>query len=548
MKILLTGFFAILVSFYSFAQKPPIKFGEIPIEDLQMTKYPKDTSASAVILVDFGTSSLVYNQSSGFSLVFDRMMRIKILSKEGLDWATFTVPLYHEGSGDEKFSSLKAATYNLENKEVVQSKLRNDAVFKEKVNANIDYMKFTMPNVKQGSVIEVTYKITSDFLFNFQDWEFQSTIPTRWSEYRAVIPEFYYYERYTQGYIPMTINETKQMPASITLSSTERSTSGWTTASQTSYDKIDYTENKYRWAVENVPAFKPEPFITTSKDYISKINFELAYKKFPGQAMQPIMGTWDDINKQYSDSPNFGKEVTGNGFLRKVSEEITAGLSTPEQKISAINNYVKRNIAWNGNSFKFTDTPLKKVLEDKKGSSAEINLLMASLLDKAGFSVSPVLISTRDHGFIRETVAVSSQFNYVLCLVTVEDKSILLDGTDQYLGTGVLPERCMNGNGFVVSETGYKWFPLRAMTKSRQLYSADLVLNDEGQLKGKLQLDRSGYFAYGGRQKYLVKGESEYVKDLIGNRAWTIGKSEFFNAKDVAQPFKETHEITIVDH
>ena len=67
-------------------------------------------------------------------------------------------------------------------------------------------MKFTLPNARQGSIVEVSYRVVSDFLFNFQDWEFQHSIPTRWSEYRAVIPEYFYYERYTQGYVPLTIN------------------------------------------------------------------------------------------------------------------------------------------------------------------------------------------------------------------------------------------------------------------------------------------------------------------------------------------------------
>ena len=50
-----------------YAQKPPIKFGEIPFEDMKMVRYDKDSSAAALILADFGQSSLVYNQTDGFS-------------------------------------------------------------------------------------------------------------------------------------------------------------------------------------------------------------------------------------------------------------------------------------------------------------------------------------------------------------------------------------------------------------------------------------------------------------------------------------------------
>ena len=546
MKTLLFTFFAFIAVAVQ-AQKAPINFGDIPIDDLKMTTYDKDSSAEAVVLADYGISSLVFNQSVGFTLLFERITRIKILRKDGMEWATFTVPLYRDGSSDEKMTGLRAVTYNLESSGMVESKMKNDAVFKEKVSENLDLMKFTLPNARQGSIVEVTYKVTSDFLFNFQDWEFQSTIPTRWSEYRAHIPEFYNYDKYTQGYVPMTISESEQKSSNIVITSTDR-TGFYTTSSNFNRDQVDFMENRFRWAVKDVPAFKEEPFITTRKDYVSKINFELAYYKFPNQPIKPVMGTWTDINRQFDESDNFGRQITGNGFLKKITEEVIAGKATPEEKIGAINHFVKNNVEWDGTSYRFTGTPLKKVLEEKKGSSSEINLLMASMLEKAGIQVEGVLISTRDHGFIRQSIPISSQFNYVICLAHVGDKQILLDATDRLLSTGVLPERCLNGSGFVVSKNGFSWVPLKPSLKSRNVYQADLALSQEGELKGKLQLDRSGYFAQTGRKRYLSKGEGDYVKDFIGSHSWTIGKSEFKNVKEVGEPFKEAHEIVIADH
>lgn len=551
MKMLFLGLIVTLVSCSVLAQKQPIKFGDIPIEDLKMKVYNKDSSAAALILCDFGQSSLDYTETDGFTLNFERITRIKILSKDGLDWATFEVPLYREGGANEKFSSLKAVTYNLENGKTVESKLKSDAVFKEKVNENIDMMKFTLPNVREGSIVEVSYRVNSDFVFNFQDWEFQSTIPIRWSEYRANIPEYFQYDKYMQGYISLSINETNDVPGFITITSKERGPSGFSGNSPTQFtnEKIDFKESRSRWVSQDVPAFKPEPFITTSKDYISKMNFELASTKFPNSGYKSYMGTWADISKLFSESSNFGREVSGNGFLKKLVEGITSAHTTPEQKIAAINNYVKQNIQWNGSTQKVTSTPLKKVLEDKKGTSAEINLLLASMLEKAGFKVFPVLVSTRDHGFVRESTAISSQFNYVLCLVKLDEKQILLDATDKLLATGVLPERCLNGNGFVVSgDAGFSWVPLKSPVKSKTYYHADLVLSPDGELKGKVQGDRSGYYASKSRSAYLSKGEDVYVKEFVGNHPWVIEKSEFINAIDVSEAFKEIYNMSITDH
>jgi len=530
------------------AQKAPIKFGDIPMADLTMTRYAKDSSASAVILADYGESSLQYDQNEGFKLKFERIIRIKILTTDGLSRANFSIPLYHDGSNGEKVSGLKAVTYNLENGKVTETKMKSDATFKEKYDANVDFMKFTLPNVKVGSILEITYDVGSDFVFNFQDWEFQDNIPTVWSEYRARIPEYFYYEKYVQGYIPMHINEATTAPSSISITTRERVDEGVVTRSTASVDKIDFIENRYRWVAKDVPAFKAEPFITTSRNYISKINFELSYTQYPQSPRKNYMGSWEDINKLYSDSEDFGGQVRGNGFLKKYVEEITAGLTTPQEKIAAIHSYVRQNIEWNGTSRKFINISLRKVLDDKKGNSAEINLLLASMLEKGGFKVSPVLISTRDHGFIRETTPVSSQFNDVICHVEVDNKVLLLDATSRLLPTTMLPERCLNGSGLVVSKEGYKWVSLQSGVKSRSTANADLTLLTDGSLKGKLNLTRSGYNAAASRKAYLSKGEPEYVKNFIGTRPWEISKSEFSNTKELSESFKETHELVINDH
>jgi len=539
--------FLFFIAISSIAQKLPVKFGDVPVEQLSMTKYEADTSASAVILADYGESIIEYDQNNGFILSFERLTRIKILTKDGLDWANFSIPLYHQGGDAEKLSSIKGTTYNLENGKVMETKLKNDAIFKEKQDANIEITKVTMPNVKVGSVIEFTYKVRSDFIFNFQDWEFQSEIPTLWSEYRARIPEYFQYDKYMQGYISLVVNEETKSPATITLMNKER-TGERTTQTTFSRDQINYMESRFQWVAKDVPAFKAEPFITTSKDYISKINFELASTQYPQQPIKRYMGSWDDINKQYAESPEFLGEVTGNGFLKRTVEEITAGATTPEEKINAISNYVKQHVEWDGTSRKFISKPSKKTLDEKKGSSAEINLLLASMLEKAGIKVSPVLLSTRNHGFVREETPISSQFNYVICLALLGDKSILLDATERLLPTTMLPERCLNGSGFVVSKEGYQWVKLQPSAKSRTAINADLTLSASGELKGKIQIDRGGYDALANRKKYNSKEESEYVKEFIGSKPWELSNAQVLNAKEINQPLKENYEVVVTEH
>jgi len=337
------------------------------MEDMKMKVYPLDSSAEAVVLVDYGESTINYIQNKGFQVIFERLRRVKILTKDGLKWADFSITLYHDSDQEEKISGLKVVTYNLENGKVVESKAKSDAFIKEKYDANRNITKVSWPNVKEGSIIEIAYRVNSDFLFNFQDWEFQTSIPTRMSEYRAKIPEYYNYEKYMQGYVVLDINESETATNSFTITSSQRSGA---MVSNTTFnnDKIEYQENHFRWAAKNIPAFKKEPFLTTPRDYISKMNFELSFTKFPNEFSNPgikhYMGTWEDINKTYLKSVE--DEITGNNSLKTQVAEVLAGVTSPEQKVSAIYNYVRQNVLWNEDYRKYPENSPKKVWREKK--------------------------------------------------------------------------------------------------------------------------------------------------------------------------------------
>jgi hypothetical protein len=490
-------------------------------------------------------------RNGGFQVVFERLRRVKILNKEGLNWGDISIPLYHDGDQDEKITNLKVVTYNLENGKIVSTKAKSETFMKEKFNANWIFTKIAWPNVKEGSILEISYTVASDFLFNFQDWEFQTSIPTRWSEYRAHVPEYYNYVKYAQGYVAFDVNESEKSPKYFTVDYKERtSANGIGTNTTYNEQRIDYTESYFRWAAKDIPAFKLEPFMASSRDYKSKINFELAFTNFPQEFSNPgikqYMGTWEDINKTLWNRSK--EEMTGNNSIKDQVDAIVAGLNSPEEKLKALYDYVRQNVLWDDSYTLFPENSAKKTLEGKKGTSAEVNFLLAAMLEKAEINVAPVFISTRDHGYVRETMPVSSQFNYVLCVSKIGDKSILIDATDKFLPIGVLPERCLNGNGFVVSKEGFQWVDLKPTSKSKTIYNTDLTLTESGNLKGSLKIDKTGYNAADARRSYYSNGEKEYLKNFTEGSSWTLSKSEFQNVKDFQLPFKENHDLTISEH
>lgn len=440
--------------------------------------------------------------------------------------------------------TLKAVTYNLENGKVVETPLKKEAIFREETDKNLKTVKFAMPNVKVGSVFEITYKIKSPFLFNFQDWDFQGTIPVAWSEYRATIPQYFTYKMLMQGYLPMSITESKPMQNFFNL--TYRSDRDGLGRSTDEQERIAFTENHDRWVIKDVPRFRTEPYMTTYRDYISRINFELSTIQMPGEPTKTFNATWEDLGRDFLDESSFGGVVKGSGFLKDHVEVATAGKTTPEEKITAIYYYVRENVGWDGRYRKYASENLKRVLEEKKGTSADINLMLVSMLQKAGLKATPVLISTRDHGFIRMDNPVTSQFNYVIAAVEIEGKQVLLDATDRSLPISLLPQRCLNGQGFMVSQTP-AWIALKA-TKSRSSASLELALSDSGELKGTARFTQDGYFGQQARKDYSKKGKEDYVKELGTNQGWEVSGSNVENIDKLHEPLKETHEVALNDH
>src|ERR1700733_6131213 len=148
--------------------KSTARFGKIAPADFDLSAQKFDSSADAVVIADIGSSVFLGNNKGRFSLEFRRFKRMKILRKSGFEAATVLISLYSSGEDVEKLEGLKAITYNLENGQVVQTKLDEKSIFTEQATKNYVHKKFTFPAVKEGSIIEYSYVQSSDFIFNLQ--------------------------------------------------------------------------------------------------------------------------------------------------------------------------------------------------------------------------------------------------------------------------------------------------------------------------------------------------------------------------------------------
>ena len=545
---------ALFGAFAAQAQPEPIKFGKPDPKDFTAAPFVGDSAAAAVVLCDYGTTRFQLKGSS-FQLVTDRTTRIKILKKAGYDAATVTVPLYHRGTDEEKLGALRGTTYNLVSGQVVKTKLDVGTILTEARTPNIQVRKFTLPDVREGSVIEYTFSVTSDFTFNFQSWAFQGDYPVRWSEYRAAIPEYFDYKMLMQGYHALAVNTHEENTGQYSLhteggfndgASGYKSADGGHTAA--SNDIITAHLTNYRWAMKDVPAFREEPYMTTSDDYIDRIDFELAGEKFPGQGYRNVAGTWAKIDMELLGSDNFGMQLNRGNFLKDQLAGLPAKFPEVAARAAAVRQVVMAAVRYDGTDRYYTTGSLRKAYDAHLGTSADVNLLLIAALRDAGISAQPLLLSTRSHGRVNQQLPLLERFNYVIALVPLADgKDLLVDATEPLLPCGVLPERCLNQTGRLIMKNPAegRWVDLTPAQRHVHYQQVALTLDAQGGLVGKVHEEHGGYASVEARKELARLGEKKYLAELTRpHSGWTVPKFAVTERDNVAKPFTLDYEFT----
>jgi len=428
--------------------KNPYKYGDIKPEDFSPALHSFDSTADAVVLADIGNSYFRESNEGWFVMVFERHQRIKVLSKNGMDEANFVIPQYKSGNVEEKIIKLKAATFNLEGDKVVESKLIDKDIFKDQYSKYTSLTKFGLPNVKEGSILEVSYVIESDFLFNFRGWDFQGENPVVYTEYTVNIPSFFNYVSYGQGYLPFDDKITRSNPHTYRINRR-----GNEPFARTEYIQLDVVDTETKWVMKNVPAMKREPFTTTLENHISKISFQLAAYNFPNQPPTPVMSTWGKLHEDLMKDEDFGAHLArGNGWLDEDIKAITTEAKTPLEKAKALHAFMREKFAITetGNSKYLSENP-RNLWKTKKGKAADANIMLVTLLRAAGIAADPVLISTRENGVSHEMYPLINEYNYVIGHAKIDEKEYYFDCTDPMLAFGKLPLKCYNGHSIVLA-------------------------------------------------------------------------------------------------
>jgi Domain of Unknown Function with PDB structure (DUF3857)/Transglutaminase-like superfamily len=539
--------------FYSNTHAQEFKLGKVSIAELQEKEHPKDPSAAAAILFKKGNVTFVYDQNDGFVMITEVKSRIKIYKKEGYEWANQQVSYYTDSQSIEKLSFSDAVTYNLVDGKIEKTKIKSEGEFVEKINRYWSRKKITLPNVKEGSVLEFSYKIYSPRWGSFRDWYFQSSIPVNYCEYHTYVPEYFTYSSNQKGFLhPKIIVEKRSN--SIVLYGKERSTdSRGLVHSNVSTDKIDFNETHTTYLSENLPAIKDEAFVNNIDNYSSSISHELSMTNFPNSTVKTYSTDWESVVKTIYNYDDFGPELNKTGYFEDDITKILTGLTTQPEKIEAIFNYVKTNVKWNNFKGYSCNDGVKTAYKNKAGNTGEINLMLTAMLRFAGLNANPVLVSTRDNGitFFPSRTA----FNAVIAAVETPEGMILLDATEKYSVLNVLPLRDLNWFGRLIRKDGTSTeVDLMPKILSKEAINMSVVLKSDGSATGKIRKLLSDHEALGFRKENLSATNDAYLEKLERENG-DIEISDYTRESDLelSKPivetyyYKDTKDIEIIN-
>lgn len=508
-------------------------FGKVSMEEMTMKNYPVDTSASAVILKEYGFAWI----SDEYKVILERHVKMKVFTEAGKDKVDIFIYLNRNGtvtSDEEILSAIQAATYNLEGSSIQKTTLDPKSVIVEKTTRDLKTIKVVFPKVKAGSVVELTYRTESPYLYLFKTWNFQHDIPTLYSEFWSKIPANFNYNMTLRGTHPLKSQNVERVTKCF-------GRNGGPNGYQSGLG--DCSLGKY--LMVHIPAFTYEDYLASDKNYRSSIYFELSEYIDPYGVKKSFAETWKDIYENLKDNEYFGVKLKrGRKFMEKIVPAIIKSDMDQLGKVSAILTHIATNITWNEEVDKYAASEIKKVYEDRKGSSAEVNLALIAALEAAGVVVQPVLLSTRDNGIPNRKIPQRRDFNYVIAKVTIDGKDYLLDATDPSLQMGMIPFHCQNGQGLLFDPTG-TFINLGTGMKDKEAIKVNIVVSESGKITGNVTLQHYGYAALSFIGTKSTTTEEKYLKNLQAEiKGFTITNYKATESKQVmTEPHIETFDI-----
>lgn len=310
----------------------------------------------------------------------------------------------------------------------------------------------------------------------------------------------------------------------------------------------------YVATMHNVPSLKEEPYMPPD-DEVKRWVY-LQYQNI-GTLFQ-----WSFLSTGYGD---FLKKVSKpNREIKQKVAELTAGISTDEEKLRKLYDFTQRQIKNISYDRSITEEQRENVkikdaddvLKNGMGNAAYIDLLFASLARAAGFDVNIVLSGDRSDNFFNPNKYPFPAFIRPASIaVKIGDEWKFYNPGTPYLPFGRLVWYEEDTVAMLIGDGGFIWktTPLSEHSQSPAKRTGKFKLSEDGTLEGTARVEYNGHQAITRRREGFMDSHNkreEDFKDEIKGRLSTaeISALSIENFEDASKPLVYSFKVRIPNY
>jgi len=218
--------------------------------------------------------------------------------------------------------------------------------------------------------------------------------------------------------------------------------------------------------------------------------YQAARGRYPPPEVQiSTYQSWEEVGKWYAGLQQ--DRVKPTPEIRAKAEELTKSAATEDAKVEAIYRYVSGQFHYIGISFgvgRYQPHSANEVLANQYGDCKDKHALFASLLDAAGITAYPALISSSHE--VDPDVPSPGQFDHVISVIARSGHVTWADTTPEVARYAYLVGPLRDKQALVISAdrpAALTVTPADPPLKASQTFQIVAKLDDTGALQGKVE-------------------------------------------------------------
>lgn len=466
--------------------------GKISEEELSLSAYLPDTTARAVYLVYKQDVTIQTDDALRLLMVHSVYHRIKILKENGKSEVDYKIP-YRD---DSQVKNIKVTTYNLVDGKVVPTKLDKKYIFRDKVTDKVFSCSFSAPEVRVGSVVEVSFEIEDKRYWDIPELVLQHAIPVNQGTVSLQAPEFLVFNRLTRGYFVPEYEKTSYPR----------------TLHNSLYPTCDIHTDHF--SLNDIPALPKEVSCMYPSQYRCAVSYELSAAVIPGLLDQHFSLRWEDVDKNVYDSRIVSQCQQKGKFL----EPFLSAAEDELQAIAEVRCAVAKAVKWDEKTTLVPDN-IRSVISAGSGSSASVNAIVASALNSMGYSAWPMLLRERSRGNLNHFYVRTDAFTRMVLRIQTPTGAIhYLDAAPDAGYPDLLDPDCLVEKARVIPLSKVVppfWEDLTPLSVASSRFVVDATLGPDGLVKGTIQMRAAKEMSYLVRRTQQSLGSEDKYFELV---------------------------------